>query len=388
MKPIRVTLCSNGAYWQARWYDRAGQRCSQGLGAKATTSRRKAMESCAAIAAEFARDPALASTEDMTVGQWVQLYPGETGDLDPRTVKLHAITGRYLTECLGDTMLMRDVGPEHVRRFAKWLSAQEINRDDGKGGKRRMGAATVNAHLRNAGRMFEVALERSHALVVRNPFAGKVRKELNKVYRVGKARHEHVSIEAMERLLEACSAPWQRAVIVLGRLAGLRLSEAQDLAWGDIDWKGGRLTVRAKQDDYGREVTTTKRDRRVVPMSDALAKHLEALYNEAPPGSGGPVYGFPNRTNYAKRLRGVIKRAGLADYGKPLHALRASCENDWMDKYPLPDVAEWIGHDITVAMKNYRERGAQRRIDSFNAPTGTTAAQLNPSNAPEPQQTQ
>ena len=168
----------------------------------------------------------------------------------------------------------------------------------------------------------------------------------------------------------------------------MRTSELVAVTWGDIDWKGKRILVRAKQDAYGRETTTTKRDRRVVPLGDTLAKHLEELYNEAPPGTAGPVYGFPNRTNYAKRLHGVIRRAGLENYGKPLHALRASCENDWMDRFPLPDVAEWIGHDITVAMKNYRERGAQRRIDSFNAPAGTTAAQLNPSNAPEPQQTQ
>jgi hypothetical protein len=41
------------------------------------------------------------------------------------------------------------------------------------------------------------------------------------------------------------------------------------------------------------------------------------------------------------------------DYGKPLHTLRGSCENDWMEQHAAKDVCAWIGHSAVVAMEHY-----------------------------------
>ncbi len=49
----------------------------------------------------------------------------------------------------------------------------------------------------------------------------------------------------------------------------------------------------------------------------------------------------------------IIRRAGLEPWPRPFHNLRASCETDRVQRFPLRKVARWIGNTPTVAMRHY-----------------------------------
>lgn len=64
---IRVTLNSNGAYWQAFWTDSAGGRHRQSLGAKATLTKRDALAKCSEMQRAFRESPGTASVPDKEI---------------------------------------------------------------------------------------------------------------------------------------------------------------------------------------------------------------------------------------------------------------------------------------------------------------------------------
>jgi hypothetical protein len=62
------------------------------------------------------------------------------------------------------------------------------------------------------------------------------------------------------------------------------------------------------------------------------------------------VYG----QNYVRDAHVIMRRAGF-EWQKPMHTLRKSLESDWLAKYPIADVAAWLGNSPAVAMKHYHQ---------------------------------
>lgn len=54
----------------------------------------------------------------------------------------------------------------------------------------------------------------------------------------------------------------------------------------------------------------------------------------------------------AKAIALLARQYGVT---KPMHTLRKSLESDWLAKYPIADVAAWLGNSPTVAMKHYHQ---------------------------------
>ena len=79
-----------------------------------------------------------------------------------------------------------------------------------------------------------------------------------------------MSAEVIDAVLDRCPGVFWRLVIALGRYAGLRIpSEVAGLAWDDIAWDTGRLTVRSPK--------TSRHDGhavRLVPISPELRSIL------------------------------------------------------------------------------------------------------------------
>lgn len=140
------------------------------------------------------------------------------------------------------------------------------------------------------------------------------------------------------------------------RFGGLRVpSEAFSLTWGDVNWERGRLSVPSpKREHLGKA-------HRVIPLFPLLRPHLEAVFEQAPEES---VYIFPDdwraramgddgwaganmRTTFAK----IVRRASV----KPRlwHSLRASCESDLAQSFPLATVTKWLGNTPSVALRHY-----------------------------------
>lgn len=109
----------------------------------------------------------------------------------------------------------------------------------------------------------------------------------------------------LEALLQQAGTV-DRALLLLGAHAGLRVSEATALEWGDVDLAGRVLTVRSgKGGKSGR-----------VVMSKTLAEALNDLRQASP--EERPLPFTPTRAR--QRLEALCRRAGVPYRG--VHALR------------------------------------------------------------------
>ena len=59
--------------------------------------------------------------------------------------------------------------------------------------------------------------------------------------------------------------------------------------------------------------------------------------------------------NLRTPLPKLIRRAGLAQWPRVFHNLRASCETGLLAEFPIASVTSWLGHSATVALRHYAQ---------------------------------
>src|SRR4030095_14471755 len=76
-------------------------------------------------------------------------------------------------------------------------------------------------------------------------------------------------------------------------------------------------------------------------------------YHETRPSNlvGSPA-GWAN-ANLRATLEKVIRRAGVEPWPRLWHSLRASCESDLAQTFPLATVTKWLGNTPSVALRHY-----------------------------------
>lgn len=262
---------------------------------------------------------------------------------------------------------------------------------------------TVAARLRRVRGLFAFAVKKK--LIPSNPFA-----DLKAVGVLPADRKAYVSPADTDRLLAVASPTW-RTIIALGRYAGLRCpSEVLTLRWENVDFVAGRMTVTSPKTERlpGKEY-------RVAPIFAALRPHLEEAFELAEPGEVN-VVGGPQGMTYRAASQGpngwvnanlrttfekLIRRAGLKQWPRVFHTLRASCETDLLEEFPISAVTEWLGHSAAVALKHYArvpdhlfERAATGAAKSgavalqFAGQTGSDETKPDRTNTAEPPENQ
>ena len=58
-------------------------------------------------------------------------------------------------------------------------------------------------------------------------------------------------------------------------------------------------------------------------------------------------------SNLRTRFEKIIRRAGLEPWPKPFHAMRASCETELTEEFPVQAVAAWLGNSPKIALRHY-----------------------------------
>jgi integrase len=193
-------------------------------------------------------------------------------------------------------------------------------------------------------------------------------------------RRCYVPIADAERVIERCPSLLWRLLVALARFGGLRVpSEAFSLTWNDVDWERGRLSVPSPKTEH------LGKPHHIIPLFPLLRPHLEAAFDQAPEGS---TYIFPDewreraagddgwaganmRTTFAK----IVRRAGVEPWPHLWHSLRASCESDLAQSFPLATVTKWLGNTPSVALRHYvdpTEAAFDRALDW--RPTTTSGA--------------
>lgn len=266
-----------------------------------------------------------------TVAVLVAEFAKARTDLKSSTARQVAQAAKHMVKFFGASRDICSVTPEDALAFYRAMIAE---------------GHAQNTARRRAGRakeMFRFAIRKKW--LAENPFA-----EVTVRTGSNPERKKYVPAEWVETLLAQERCLQFRLILALSRYAGLRCpSEHLALSWEDIRWGDGRFEVRSP-----------KTGTRQVPIFPELRPFLEAAH-EARDRDCPWVVTF-NRggaerngasCNWRTRLLRAVLAAGLTPWPKIFHALRASCETDLCERFPLHVVCEWLGNSEAVAKEHY-----------------------------------
>ena len=157
-----------------------------------------------------------------------------------------------------------------------------------------------------------------------------------------------------EAVLEAADGWDEEPLVPFLMRSGLRIGEALELKWSDVDWTGKRLFV--ARGVYAGEVGDTKNSRdRFVPLPGSA---LAALKRQEARELSGP-YVFPrsdgsqhDRQDLTNGFHGVARRAGVPPFGP--HVLRHTYASHLvMRGTPLLVVRDLLGHSDVRMTERY-----------------------------------
>lgn len=159
-----------------------------------------------------------------------------------------------------------------------------------------------------------------------------------------------MSLETIQRVLDACPTTEWKAIIALCRFGGLRCpSEVLKLRWTDIDWDQNRVLVRSPKTEHHEGGES-----RTIPLFPELREILSELHLSPegaefvikPKAQGG-------KSNLRTTMEKIITKAGVEPWGKPFQNLRSSRETELMQTHPIHVVTAWLGNTPKVAMESY-----------------------------------
>mgnify|MGYP000016123043 CR=1 FL=1 len=331
---ISVSLQANGSYWRAVWVQPGSGRRCRGLGARDTVGKREALAACRELQAAINNDPARYSAGPApTMVQWRARYFELRSDLKASSIIDQQGTLALLCEHFGKDQQIH-INEAEAANFRLFLEA------------RRISTATVRKHVRNCKTIWQWANRGTRR---DNPW----RFEASAVPKIAKD-WAVISPAALERIVHQCPDTAEgrqcRAIFALCRLAGLRAGEAIRLLWSDIDYAAGILAVRPESVAGQAREEGTKQRYRQVPMSPRLVEVLRGGDRER----DGPCCDLPgDYGTLHRRLKPMIKAAGLPEYAKPLHTLRKNLETEWLRAFRVPLVCAWLGNSPAVAAEFY-----------------------------------
>ena len=294
-----------------------------------------------------------------TLGEFIDRYIADRGgDTKPATRIGYGRGRSHLVEFFGEGCLLVDITPADADRWRRWLTSPPSERMPrglgGRGSEIRGRGLAENTARRSVGFAKQWLRAALRARIVQaNPFA-----ELAATAQANPSRMAYIDRATAARVLDACPDAEWRLLFALARFGGLRVpSEALGLRWSDIDWAGGRFTVRSPKTEHHEGKAS-----RVVPLFPELLPHLREAYELAPPGSAyclrmhlGERSSVPNgsATNLRTQLGRIIARAQVKPWPKLWQNLRSTRETELADEFPAHVVVAWLGNSEAVARKHY-----------------------------------
>jgi len=335
--------------WVVRWFNSDGQRYSRSFPTRkeADLFAEEKQSDVREGKANPPKDIALKefSKEHLTLIQ---------GQVTYRTCCDHKRSLKYLMDIVGDCSI-KSVTPRHAELYVKRRIEAKVS------------ASSINKEIACLRRIFNLAIERRGYLPEgQNPFK-KVEKR-----RVARKPVVYMSIEDFRKLLIACRTLKWKVLLSLLYTAGLRIDEARNLTWMDIDFEQGILNIAAKRNAKHFILWEPKdHELRHVPLGREMLDLLAQLQADAPEGV---PYVFLSAERYAwvlnpmrrenwndskdlinnmpRQFRSLQKRAKLSDY--TFHDLRRSCITNWARHLPAHVVRKLAGHSsLETTMRYY-----------------------------------
>ena len=153
-----------------------------------------------------------------------------------------------------------------------------------------------------------------------------------------------------EKVIAACPDAEWRLIFALSRFGGLRCpSEHLGLRWSDVDWARERILVRSPKTE-GHD----GRESRMLPMFPEIKTHLLTVFSDAAEKAEYVITRHRDRkVNWRTQMGRIIARAGLTQWPRMFHNLRATRQTELAARFPIHVVCAWLGNTQAVAQDHY-----------------------------------
>jgi len=307
------------------------------------------------LASKLAEQGLIERRASATLGDFLSSYiDGRKADVGTATIDNFRQLERNIVGFLGSERDLRSISEGDADDFRQAICRQYAD-------------ATVAKLVKKAKQVFKAAQRRR--LCESNPFA-----EVKAGSEQNDSRKHFVSREIIAQVLDACPDAEWRLIVALARYGGLRTpSETLRLRVDDIDWAGQTFTVTSPK--------TKKQGKpwRVVPLFPELQPYLLEVCENAPEGAEFVISRYrDSRSNLRTQFCRIIKKAGVEPWPRLFQNLRASCETELANRFPLHVVTAWLGNTPRVAEQHYLqvtpEHFAQAVADDTQLPEGKGGA--------------
>jgi integrase len=209
--------------------------------------------------------------------EWIGSYTGRTSRgfrESTRAGYRFSIEQRAIPFFSKRAATLAEIEPRDVRAFIGSLFGQMVSkRVDGKSEQMPPAVSTVRGHVAALKALLATAVE--DGLIRHNPASGVriARPGGPLLEKDGREQRRALDSDELERFLRACPEEW-RLFFRLLAMTGVRIGEAVELRWRDVDLGAKRLRVRRRL--YRGEIAEPKsaNGKRDIPLSTQLAREL------------------------------------------------------------------------------------------------------------------
>ena len=260
--------------WVARWFSGEGKRYSRSFRTKRQAQLFAAQKE---IQIQDARTAGL--TAISLRGFHIEHKELTQGNVAARTLALHLATFESLAGFLGWDRPLPTIGPRDIERFRAGRLSTGIS------------AGTANKDLTVLKRLFNLAILRGYLPKGSNPCDGVPK------LKIGSVRKDIIRPETFAGIYNCTTDAFWRAFLVTLYTAGLRLREATNLTWCDIDFQSYQLHItRKKAADLVQAWTPKDHQMRMIPLPAKTINLLAVWQSMAPEGC---PYVFMGQTRWA-----------------------------------------------------------------------------------------
>jgi integrase len=354
--------------WSVRWFGTDGKRYSKSF------DTRKEADRFAETKQTEIRDGKGDPPPRITMRDYYREHSRVMkGNIAQNTLRLHRAAMEQLAASVGWDRSLDSVKARDIERFR----AQRLETG--------ITPSSANKEIKILRRIFNLAIMRGYLPQGQNPSSG------IPMLRVAPKRPAYVNPDQFQGIYrQAKSVYWQALLVTLYSTA-LRLDEAMNLLWQDIDFESGQLHVTRKTAEDPVQAWTPKDcQMRTIPLPDRALDLLAAWQGVAPVGcpyvfmeagrwefyreatdSGRWRPGQHLMNNMLRRFKTICHRADVGPI--TIHDLRRSCITNWAQHLPIHVVQQLAGHS---SIKTTQQFYLSIQIDDVKKAQAVQAAVL------------
>jgi integrase len=335
--------------WVARWFDLEGKRYSKSF------KTRKEAEVFAELKQKEIRIGKANPQPKITLAAYRKEHSElMEGNVAPKSLCQHLASIDLLVDLVGDKKLLDKITVRDIER----LRANRL--------KNGASPATANKDMKALRRVFNLAILRGYLPRDSNPCVG------IPMLKIGSKQQVYIRPDDFRKVYHHAPSAFWRALLVTLYTTGLRLREALNLTWKDIDFESDMLCIsRRAASGFVQAWTPKDHELRRIPFPEQATSLLTAWHSVAPEGcpyvfmeharweyyyqrvmSGKWKSGQDLTNNVLRRFNTICRKAAVGPYS--LHDMRRSCITNWAKHLPIHVVKQLAGHsDIRTTQQYY-----------------------------------